>query len=173
MVTRIPKRLDLAKAIAGYAWEGELPLSEFPRLLGLLSGPEPKGTVSFRVDFSSAKLLPGQARVQVKTTLPLQCQRSLEDFDLPVDIDRQVGFVETTGQLDRLAPDMEPSWLHEGQVSIRDLVEDELILAVPEIPLSEQGEVPTQYLAEAHDTPGDVDSSGTSPFSVLQQLKGE
>jgi uncharacterized protein len=177
MVTRIPKQLDLAKAITGYAWEGELPLSEFPRLLELLETREPTGSVKFRVDFSASRLLPGEARIQASAVLPLQCQRSLQGFDYAVDVDRQVGFVTATEQLDRLSPEMEPSWLNEGQVNLRDLIEDELILAIPDIPLSDDGTVPAQYLAEPAsalaDTEATQDSPEVNPFAVLKKLKGE
>ncbi len=175
MVIRIPQQLDLAKAITGYAWEGELPLREFPRLLELLETPEPEGTVAFRVEFSDSRLLPGEARIQARTVLPLQCQRSLQGFDFSVDVDRQVGFVTATEQLDRLSPDMEPSWLNEGQVNLRDLIEDELILAIPEIPLSEDGQVPVEYLAEATPEPEQTveNSPEVNPFAVLEKLKGK
>jgi len=175
MVTRVPKQLDLAKAITGYAWEGELPLRDFPRLLELLETPEPEGSVAFRVEFSDSRLLPGEARIQARAVLPLQCQRSLQGFDFPVDLDRQVGFVTATDQLDRLSPDMEPSWLTEGQVNLRDLIEDELILAIPEIPLSSDGEVPAEYLAETapEPEPEAEESPKVNPFAVLEKLKGK
>ncbi len=175
MATRVPKQIDLAKAIAGHAWEGELPLRDFPRLLELLGTSEPEGAVSFRVEFSGSRLLPGQARVQARAVLPLQCQRSLQDFDFAVDVDRQVGFVSTSEQLNRLSPDMEPAWLSEGQVSVRDLVEDELILAIPEIPVSANGQVPEEYLAETEQMEAQARQQApkTNPFAVLEKLKGK
>ena len=134
----------------------------FPRLLGSLV--DAGGECSYRLEFGQSG---GQAfvEVQAEASLPLQCQRSLERYLQPVRVMQQLGLVTSEAQESALPEAMEPLLVPEGgEVRPADLIEDELILALPVVPIDPAARLPDDVVH-----PGDDDKP--NPFAVLRTLK--
>lgn len=148
--------------------EGRLPLSALTRLRDSLVDAE--GEVSFSIEFDQDALKVPYAELRVDAELPLQCQRSLQRFLLPVHIEQRLGLIRSEAEESALPPGYEPLLMPEdGMLRTVELVEDELILAVPVVPVRPGSE------AVEHDWP--AEEAGTSeverpnPFAALAALK--
>ena len=149
---------------------GRVPLSSFTRLAGLLADTE--GEVRYEIEFG--RDLSGLATVEVfaEADLPLVCQRSLERFLLPVTVRQRLGLLADESEESALPADVEPALVGpDGALHPLELVEDELILAVPAYPVkpgsAEVEAVWTDAEAEAED-----EQPRTNPFAALAALKG-
>jgi uncharacterized protein len=134
------------------------PLSELPRLKDLLA--DARGSVKARFAFS--KLASGRvgATVAVQATPWLVCQRCLQAFELPVSGDSEIEFA--TSEAEAPAESLREIYLMgEGSVSLRELAEEELLLALPVI-----------ASCSAPETCGQAPIADVRqrPFAVLQDL---
>lgn len=121
-------------AAAGAKQEGVLPLSSFPRLLDLLATDA--GEAAYAVEgVRDARGRPGLS-VKVQATLQLRCQRCLEPLPLAVDTDSLLVLAANQAEIDADPETVDaPERVMAGhEMPVADLVEDELILAVPYAP---------------------------------------
>lgn len=164
----LPLVLDTWRMVAaGRCFEGVLPLEGFPRLKGSLT--DTQGECQFHLEFGRDAFNLGYVEIRVQACLPLLCQRSLERYLHPVSVVQRLGLITDEDQEAILPADMEPLLL-EGNAEIRpmDLIEDELILALPVVPINpDSAALSVQW-------PGDVveDEKKPNPFAALAALKG-
>ena len=93
-------------------------------------------------------------------------QRTLERYLHRVRLVQQLGLITSEAQESALPEQMEPLLVPEsGEMQAIDLVEDELILALPVVPINPDSELPSQ---EWHEEP---EEEKQNPFGVLSQLK--
>lgn len=146
-------------------FEGNLPLSSLPRLCDALC--EPDGQVGFQIDFDRDNLGVAYAELRITAELPLQCQRSLQRFLQPVEVVQRLGLIRDEDEEAALPPGYEPLLLPEdGMLRPVELVEDELILALPVVPLAPGSERVDQEWSPSQD-----DAAKASPFAALAGLK--
>lgn len=152
---------------------GEIDASELaPRLGEALARERPAGIVRYELHFAPEQ--EGRVRVtgHLGAELEALCQRCLQPFRLPLEVDVGVSVVDSP------APAAQPgssvghdaSELDEadadGLGSLADLVEEELLLAIPFLPRHELSECP----AAGHETgrePGEAESR--RPFAGLRE----
>jgi len=133
MVKPLPSRFnpDLL-ARDGTRYEVELPQAQFTRLSAMLSSAG--HSVRATVGFSRRKdhiVVSGR----LKTDYAVECQRCVEQMVLEIDEPFELVFVDNEAAAQQLAKELDPVILDEkGQIHIIDLLEDELILHVPEFP---------------------------------------
>ena len=152
-------RVDCARQAEDAAvLERVYPLSELPRLQDLLA--DARG--SLRARFAFSKLAAGRtgATVAVEASPRLVCQRCLQAFELPLSSESDIEFVTSDADAAVESP-REIYQMDEGAVSLRDLAEEELLLALPVI--------------AACSTPEDCGRAPSPeernrPFAVLQDL---
>jgi len=99
--------------------------------------------------------------------LPLTCQRTLEAFGLPVHVDTCLGLIAQEADEAALPSRYEPLLTSDGQVRLAEVVEDELILALPVVPLKPGA----PEAARAWGDTDEADAARPSPFAVLQKIK--
>jgi uncharacterized protein len=133
-------------------------LSELPRLQDMLA--DAHGSVKARFAFSKLEAGRSGVTVVVQAAPRLVCQRCLQDFELPVSSDSDIEFATSDADTSVQSP-REIYLMDEGSVSLRDLAEEELLLALPVI--------------ASCSTPDACGRAPTSdqrqrPFSVLQDL---
>lgn len=118
----------------------------------------------FGVDEQGMTYLKGH----VDANLSLQCQRCLEPFKYEIISDFTLGIIKSMEE-EKALPDLyEPAMVHEGQLALRELIEDELILNLPIIPRHE----PDQCHVTLPLSNGDeIEEKGENPFEVLKTLK--
>jgi uncharacterized protein len=165
MSVALPEYVDVARmAAAGRSFEGSLPLARMPRLRASLASDV--GAASYRFEFGRGAFGGASLSLEAEAGLPLTCQRTLETFVLPVRIDRHFGLIAVESEEAAMPPDHEAILMREGCVSLRDILEDELILSLPVVALA-----PGQAL-DYEAAPQDSEPEPhTSPFAVLGQLK--
>jgi uncharacterized protein len=164
MSVTLPAVVDVWRMVsASRVFEGTLPLKAFPRLLGSLVDAE--GECRYRLEFGQDAGKQAFVEVQAEASLPLQCQRSLERYLQPVRVMQQLGLITSEAQESALSEAMEPLLVPEGgELRPADLIEDELILALPVVPIDPASRLPDDvWQREDDDTP--------NPFDVLRTLK--
>ncbi len=118
----------------------------------------------------SLRALPGggsqpMAELTVRAVLPLQCQRCLRTVEEPIDERALFRLVDVEPELSDEELEAEDEALcADAPVVLRELVEDQLILALPLVPMHAACEPP------AAPEPADA-SPDASPFAVLQRLR--
>lgn len=148
--------------------EGRLPLSALTRLRDSLVDTD--GEVQFSIEFGQDALKVPYAELRIDTELPLECQRSLERFLLPVRIEQRLGLIRNESEEAALPPGYEPLLMPEdGMLRPAELVEDELILAVPVVPVRPDSDVVERDWPA--DEAGAVEPERPNPFAALAALK--
>jgi uncharacterized protein len=109
----------------------EIPLAELPRLRAHLARVE--GSVAGHVSFERERGLP-VAEVAVACRVALTCQRCLEPLELPVQSEGRVALVADESEGDRAPAELETIRAPGHRIALRDLVEEELLLALPIVP---------------------------------------
>lgn len=131
------------------------------------------GAVRFELEFGRDELGVAFIDLRAETALPLTCQRTLDRFELPVKIAQRLGLIVSEADEAALPPGYEALLVDNGEVRPADVIEDELILAVPVVPLSPaaDGEGAMQWRAEDPSAPDEAESSRPNPFAALARLK--
>ncbi len=154
------KLLDIGPLADGRAGiDFSIPLKHFPRVLPLLAAPD--GEAAGRVDFSREGRV-AVAEVTVAATVTLICQRCLAPLKWPVDSTGRVALVATPAEAERLPETLETVLAPDYRISLRDLVEEELLLALPLVPRHANDEC----VGAAADT----ESETHRPFGQLDEL---
>ncbi|WP_133479303.1 YceD family protein [Cognatilysobacter segetis] len=163
----VPETLDAWRQVtARRGIEGRVPLASLRRLSSLLDGPE--GDVRFSLDFDRDEFGIAYVEVQADAELPLVCQRTLERFMMPVRIDQRMGLIRDETEEAGLPPGYEALLVDpSGELGTLDLVEDELILAVPVVPVRPGSEAVEQEWG----TDEVVEAEKPNPFAALAALK--
>jgi uncharacterized protein len=167
MSDRLPVLID-PEYLVGKQSElsGQLSLSEFSRLAELLA--DDQGSVDITISFhqeGDIKTVLGNISAQ----LFLHCQRCLKPVALSVDRQFRLGIVKSDEQAGRLPKLYEPLLVNSEQIVFNELIEDELILAIPDIPKHKECQ-PEQV------TFGTIDieeQAEPNPFAILAKLKSK
>jgi len=110
-------------------------------------------------------------RLQVQTPVWLTCQRCLQPFEVPLALDRRLRFVRGEAQAEALDAEIEDDVLALGRsIDLRELVEDELLLALPLVPRHGRCPQPLPVALGAEPVPDDPPER-PHPFAALQVLK--
>lgn len=160
----LPDQIDVWRAVSGrYAYAGTLAIAAFTRLRDYLA--EAVGSVEFELAFGNDDLGQAFAELTVSGELPLVCQRSLETYRHPLAVRQKLGLIRREEQEAALPPGYEPCLVPgDGLVVPVELIEDELILALPLVPVR-PGSEPAGEVGEAAET------RRPNPFAALKSLK--
>ena len=159
------KRISDSFAFArdGRVLEGTLPVASLERLHDQLANVA--GELAFRLQGRKGKRGEPLLEVEVSGTLALACQRCLEAIVFDVDIDSLLELVPEGGELsqDELEDDTRDFLPVAGELDVAQLVEDEVLLALPVAPRHERCGLPGAAAA----------GERIHPFAVLSALKGK
>ena len=127
-------------ASAGAKQQGDWPLSDFPRLRDMLASDA--GQVAYEVTGVRDERGRPSLRLRVSGTLMLRCQRCLEPMAFPVETDETLVLAANVAEIHaEPASSQTPDRVVAGkEMALRELIEDELILAVPYAPRHEDCE---------------------------------
>lgn len=167
----IPEHIDPFRyAEQSLTLSGTVKLSEMKRLSENLNpdSEDVEAVLQFGVDEQKVTYLKGH----LKTKLSLQCQRCMEPFIYEIISDFLLGIVSTLEEANALPEHYEPALAKEGELALRELIEDELILNLPIIPRHEPEDCKVKLpLADSGWEEGGKDNN--NPFHVLKSLKNE
>ena len=169
MTGTLPESVDVWRMVsARRSFQGNLPVASLRRLCEALA--DTCGTVQFTLDFGRDGLQASYVDVRAEVSLTMLCQRTLEPFTLPVTVSTRLGLIRQESEEAGLPPDCEPLLVRaDGRLNPADVVEDELLLALPLVAINPDSSLPDVV------TPPDVagDDDRTSPFAMLRELKSE
>jgi uncharacterized protein len=121
-------------ASAGATQQGVWPLGDFPRLRDVLASDA--GQVAYEIRGVRDEHGRPSLRLKVSGTLALRCQRCLEPMAFEVHTDETLVLAATLAEIHaEPASASAPDRVVAGkEMALRELIEDELILAVPYAP---------------------------------------
>lgn len=172
-----PLRLDVAALAAeGGVLEGRWSGEQLPRLAASSTPPQDTapGEVEWRAEGRRVPVAGGEPELWLQLTarVPvwLTCQRCLRPFELPIEIDRPLRFVRGEAQAEALDAELDEDVLALPRaLDVRELIEDELLLALPLVPRHESCPAPLNFSADPVDDA--VEPERANPFAALQALK--
>ncbi len=162
-----PEFIDpVRSANQGQEISGSYPLVGLDRLAASLHQAD--GEAEFRLCFATS---PEGRRVvsgQVSARVSLLCQRCLMPFWFPIERDVLLGVVADLAAASQLPDELEPL-VAEGVVSVREMVEDELLLALPVVATHPLDECPAREVLEQYGQGECCTLAGQrNPFAVLK-----
>ena len=170
-----PFRLDVAAfAKAAGQLDGRWPLAQFDRLAESAVGGEgalEAGVVTWSARGEPRAMRGGEARVWIHlaaaTSLPLECQRCLKPVDTALRLERSFLFGHGEDAAAQLDADSDDDVLALTRaLDLRELIEDELLLALPIVPRHDVCPQPLVASADA-----EVADEKPNPFAALAALK--
>ena len=167
MIDHLPDRLDLmATAAAGRSLQGRIPLARLERALPALtsSAGELQVVLELGKDVDGTHYLAGSLQGDVQLT----CQRCLGQMVLPLDVDFRLGLVRDKDAINDLSDVYDPLVVTAEPADIADILSDEVLLALPIVPLHGESEE-CQGLLKRYQPP--AEDPRENPFAVLAGLK--
>lgn len=171
-----PRHLDV-EAFAKDAGElaGAWPLAALERVAEAAHPDAPPGegdTVSWRIEGERRTVRGGLPQtwlhLQARTRLSLVCQRCLGPVDCALDAERDILFVAGEEAAAQLDADSEDDVLAlTRSLDLRELIEDELLLALPLVPRHEACPQPLPLPADDEV----AEPERANPFAALAALK--
>jgi len=176
-----PRRLDVAVLAAAHGeLSGEWPLAELDRLAGSVLGAEPEGSpIHWQAEGDQRSVTGGEPEVWLHLTaqacVNMRCQRCLGALAVPLDLDRWVRFVRDAAQAEALDAELEDDVLElQRYTDLGELIEDELLLALPLVPRHEECPEPLPMGDPVDPEPAaDAPPERPHPFAALAQLKNK
>lgn len=174
MSARLPEFVDpWLLAERGRIIAGEMELARLPRMVEVLM--DTGGDVQYELDFG--KDAKGRVRITgfVRAGLVLECQRCLETMTLPVNSTLDLVVIQVPAEAERIPGECEPVLAGDDGLSVVDLIEEELLLAIPLVPMHSReicsmfssgtdAELPKRSREESH---------RVNPFAILSSLKSD
>jgi uncharacterized protein len=128
-----PDLIDPWKAADGKrVFQGTMQLSRMPRLALLLESVS--GEAGFSARFGYDRQRNVVIDLAVEADLILVCQRSLLAYTEPVRRRSELAVIEKLAEQDALPSNYDPVLVENHRLSLLELVEDELLLGIPQIP---------------------------------------
>lgn len=146
---------------------GTIPLARLKRLTPLLESVD--GVAKFDLQFGYDAQRRAVVDVDVSAPLTLTCQRSLEPYVEEARQQSTLLVIADMAEQALLSSDEEYVLVPEGRLAVADLVEDELLLAVPQVPKNPN--VDTVWSSTTEEA--DKDGKGSRRSSGVQGDAGE
>ncbi|WNK21456.1 YceD family protein [Halomonas piscis] len=173
LTSRLPDRVEPYKLAARRErLEGRVALSGLSRLAEE-AGPQSgdcRVVLEFGIDAQGRREIHGS----LEASLMLACRRCLVPIEHPVKSDFLLGMVADEALAGELPASHEPVLVENEQLNLLTLVEDELILSLPQVIYHDEADclVPAEQLvSKADEAEEDEAASDDNPFAVLRTLK--
>ncbi len=171
MSSPLPEYIDpLRLADARAVLQGQVAVSGMARLAPSLRSTQ--GVVdfdlAFSVDMEGIRCVHGS----LSTQLDVICQRCMQPMELPLEAQVALGVVVSMQEAERLPSAYEPLVVGAEPVSLKEMIEDELLLVLPVAPIHPEQQCPAwreRILEEEQEEP--AQEGKKNPFAVLAQLK--
>ncbi len=148
--------------------EGELPLSRLERLSDSLE--DDQGAVRARFSFGRDEQRTVVIHSRLDVDVKMICQRCLEPVVLPIHSECDYAVVNEGANTQHLPKGYDVLEVGEDPLDLLALAEDELLLALPIVPLHDP-EICQAPAGSEQSEPAEDEVKRSNPFSVLAQLK--
>jgi DUF177 domain-containing protein len=144
--------------------KGSLVLDSLERLKAVLLENTGKLEYSLSFDFDES----GTCIVEsaIDSQLILECQRCLKPVVIEIHRISLLGVINDKNEIDALAKEYEPLQLDEENITVEELLEDELLLSIPISPLHAENECTGQEILDQVNADAKL-----QPFAALAALK--
>jgi uncharacterized protein len=148
---------------------GTLQLKNMPLLCSslLMDEGEVQVELTFDVDRQRIRYIQGH----VETEVVLQCQRCLESFKYGIISDFMSGLVNSEEAAKALPERYDPLIVSDNQLIIKDMIEEELILSLPIVPMHDPKDCKKSLPLFVADDDTATSFTKESPFKVIESLK--
>lgn len=167
----LPHKVDAYRfADNEIALQGKLKICDLQRLAGYLAtdSGEVDVDVKFGVDEQKIRFMRGE----IKAHVTLQCQRCLEPFEYPIAGRISVGLVQSEEEVGHLPKGYDSVLVKEGMIIIPDVIEDELIVSLPLVPMHASIDCKVKLPLEI-DSEKREESMKENPFKVIELLRSK
>jgi uncharacterized protein len=151
--------------------EFTIPLSDLPRVSRELTSLN--GDATGRARFSR-QLGQAVADLEVSAQPEVVCQRCMQAMRWPVVVKSRIALVSDYDAADRVPEGLEVFLVEGDSVSVRDLVDEEILLALPNVALHAEGsecaDGQMQLSVPVADEEDVADSQVQKPFAQLGEL---
>lgn len=173
MSNGLPESVDAWRMVAARRiFQGRVGLDAMLRLAESLA--DTAGECEYWIGFDRDELGVAFLELRAEASLPLVCHRTLDRFELPVTIRQRLGLIRDEREEVALPEGYEPVLVPaDGALRLADTIEDELILAVPVVPLSDHGLLADGVVWQDADADAPGEQAPASPFAVLARLKAQ
>lgn len=164
MAPDLPLMIEPARlAVSGERLVGQVQLLDLGRISDLILNRD--GTVNFSLSFNKDDKGIVQITGELSAPLTVICQRCLNEMLLQLQSPVSIGVIDNQQQIDELPATLEPVIAEEHKVSLLQLIEEELLLAMPLSPVHERSACPATQLLD------ELAGKKESPFAALKDLK--
>ena len=143
--------------------DGQLELRSMQRLGEIIC--EDSGTIDYHLQLGRDEFGFSYINGTFETTLQLVCQRCLHPFPLRLSNEINIGLAVSDEQLEELPGHYEPMLLTADEVSLLTLIEEEVLLSVPMVPVHQNAACQAAHLLAGYAPKKE------NPFAVLKKLK--
>lgn len=165
MQSKLPESADFLKEVQrNTCYQGRWPVSRFERLRDIIC--DHSGEVEVRLKFgvsAGTRCLDGQ----VVAELALRCERCLNPVNQHIDSGFRFGLVVDEDEASLLPKEFEPLVLADGEQSLIELVEDELLLSLPIVAKHDRE---CSEILRQHQNDRNAQADTYKPFAALKDL---
>jgi uncharacterized protein len=174
-----PDRLDVRSFAQNAAQlEGEISLSKLERIeqdLYRQEGDLALKTVHWQASGESVAVTGGAAQswlhLSIQAQIPLQCQRCLQGMAHSIDTEHSFRFVKDEEEANAQDDDAEEDLLVASkQFNLLELIEDELVMALPYVPTHDVCPVPVKLKSSSEEYEAALNEKPKA-FAALGELK--
>lgn len=165
-----PERVDVVKLFArNGSISAALPLARLKRLVASLA--DDSGQVAVELEFGhdeeGRQLLTGTLDSAVRVL----CQRCLQEMDLDLHSDLHLLVLDSDEKVQELPETEDAVVMDESELDVAALIEDELILSLPLVPMHADPACNEVFNALKQDSSAANGGDRSNPFAVLAGLK--
>ncbi len=169
MRDKLRRRFQVYKEVSrkGY-FEGEIPVADLDRLAELLySGESARSPGGIQVSFEFVASEYGLPMLtgRLAARLGLECQRCLGAMEMLVELDLEL-LVDASDEVVRESS-LDTLYSDDGYIDMFDVIEDELILAIPLVARHDERACNHHWPTEAEDAAAVAEN----PFAALRALR--
>lgn len=163
-----PFKLAAKRALVG----GSVELDSLPRLREeLADATSREGLAEVELSFQRDQQGFASASGYVKSTVGVVCQRCLGVAAIPLEASVHWAFITDEATFEDVPKAYDAILLEGEAASLFDLIEDELLLALPPVPMHEEGECRAPDHQPRDEGFVDKDEIKKNPFEVLVGIK--
>ncbi len=171
-----PDRLDVKAFVqAGAQLNGHDSLLKYERLAQEAQGLHPDLYVDWQAH-GELRVLDGDVsqvwlHLKAQAAFPMVCQRCMTPVDVPLEVDRSFRFVADEATAEALDDDVEEDLLAlSREFDLHELIEDELLMALPVVPRHDVCPVAVP-MASSEDDFEAASAEKPNPFAALATLR--
>jgi len=170
MSGRLPETVQWDRLTeGGETLRGTIALKGMTRLAACLADSEGDVDVELEIGIDAQKVR--YLRGYLHTTLHLVCQRCLQPLSYSLDVDMSLGLLLSEDEAERLAGIYDPYVLDRRSVELKSVIEDELMLALPLVPMHDADRCRIDPAYAAAEQPARAIETGKrNPFAGLGTL---